>query len=238
MYSIQDSYIENNVNSTDSTSAPYWKSLNKRDTWQIPIYKYIGKELAALNTPVRVLELGSGTGQKAFKYFKENVSTYCGVDQSSGISISQAHSQGDIWKTLDFGDSAGLERLIQEFKPDFVVCIDVIEHLENPDTLLKALKNCSKSTRIFLSTPAREYVEKSPLNGPPRNPLHVREWTCFELAEYLTHLGFIILLQSRFLPRSYNFFTIRELTRLLVRAIKRLALPDNKSCQLVILGVS
>jgi SAM-dependent methyltransferase len=226
------------VNSTDVKDSPYWKSLNKRDTWQIPIYKYIGNELASLDAPVRVLELGSGTGQKALKYFKVNVSAYCGVDQGSGISISQSHNQGDIWKTLNFDDSDGLGMLIQEFNPDVIVCVDVIEHLENPDTLLRTLINFSKSTRIFLSTLAREYLEKSPLNRPPRNPLHVREWTCLELANYLMQLGFIVHHQNRFLPKNYNFFSIRELTRLIFRAIKGLKLPDNKSCQLVVLGVS
>ena len=73
---------------------------------------------------------------------------------------------------------------------DVVVASDVIEHLEDPQALLRALA-ASSVREIVLSTPARELlVERGHRRlGPPQNPHHYLEWSTGEfvrlVAEHL-----------------------------------------------------
>ena len=76
-----------------------------------------------------------------------------------------------------------------KFESDFdiVICSDVIEHLADPNKLIQFINSLNFSFCIF-STPNRTELLKnnlSPLNGPPLNKAHVREWTSEEFENYL-----------------------------------------------------
>ena len=70
---------------------------------------------------------------------------------------------------------------------DLVTCIDVIEHVEDYDKLLKEMLRVSKKG-VFLSTPNRRSEYTNP-DGTPKNYWHLREWSFEEFDHILkTHV--------------------------------------------------
>lgn len=70
---------------------------------------------------------------------------------------------------------------------DVVTCIDVIEHV--PDYLRLLNELCRITKRIvFLSTPNRR-IEHTGVDGKPKNPWHIREWSYEEFDRVLMQLG-------------------------------------------------
>ena len=61
------------------------------------------------------------------------------------------------------------------------MCINVIEHLLNPDSLMNYLKKYTNEY-IIVSTPERKPESK----GPPPNIHHIREWERHEFEEYIS----------------------------------------------------
>jgi hypothetical protein len=68
--------------------------------------------------------------------------------------------------------------------PDLVIAADVIEHVQQPDTLLWMIDVIYPKT-LVISTPARELLKLGTDDGPPRNLCHVREWSQPEFAAYI-----------------------------------------------------
>ena len=66
---------------------------------------------------------------------------------------------------------------------ELVICADVIEHLQNPDVIVEAIKKSGAKIAV-ISTPDRSLIPGG-MSGPPRNPHHVREWTMKEFDSYL-----------------------------------------------------
>ena len=70
---------------------------------------------------------------------------------------------------------------------DVVTCIDVIEHVEDYNRLIKEMLRVSRKG-VFLSTPNRrpEYTNK---DGSPKNYWHLREWSYDEFDEIVRIFG-------------------------------------------------
>jgi ubiquinone/menaquinone biosynthesis C-methylase UbiE len=70
---------------------------------------------------------------------------------------------------------------------DVVTCVDVIEHVEDYNRLIKEMVRVSKRG-VFLSTPNRrpEYTNK---DGTPKNYWHLREWSFPEFDEIIRKFG-------------------------------------------------
>lgn len=76
-----------------------------------------------------------------------------------------------------------------------IFCMDVVEHLRNPEHLLATIRThlAKSSTRAFISSPCRTHCPGISKKGPPANKSHVREWTCEEFAELLGDAGLDVL---------------------------------------------
>jgi 2-polyprenyl-3-methyl-5-hydroxy-6-metoxy-1,4-benzoquinol methylase len=78
---------------------------------------------------------------------------------------------------------------------DVVVCIEVIEHLKDFETLLTTLKRFGderRKTVFFISSPNRNSEDLG--QDRPNNEFHVREWTAGEFYEVLTkHFGAVVM---------------------------------------------
>jgi ubiquinone/menaquinone biosynthesis C-methylase UbiE len=70
---------------------------------------------------------------------------------------------------------------------DVVTSVDVIEHVEDYERLIKEMLRVSKNG-VFLSTPNRrsEYTNK---DGSPKNYWHLREWSFEEFDEIIRKFG-------------------------------------------------
>ena len=70
---------------------------------------------------------------------------------------------------------------------DVVTCVDVIEHVEDYDKLIKEMLRVSKKG-VFLSTPNRRPEYTNP-DGTPKNYWHLREWSFEEFDEIIQKHG-------------------------------------------------
>ena len=93
---------------------------------------------------------------------------------------------------------------------DVVTCVDVIEHVEDFNRLIKEMLRVSRKG-IFLSTPNRR-PENTNKDGSPKNCWHLREWNFNEFEEVLSQFGRI---DWNFINGSYEgpfliSYTIKE----------------------------
>ncbi len=70
---------------------------------------------------------------------------------------------------------------------DVVICVDVIEHVEDYNRLIKEMLSVSKR-ELFLSTPNRR-LEYTNTDGSPKNYWHLREWNYPEFDEIISAFG-------------------------------------------------
>ena len=72
------------------------------------------------------------------------------------INEEEFKANGPKFHKLDFNINGEIERFITQYsgKFDFIVSIEVIEHIENPWNFLRNLKKlCSSSTKLLITTP-------------------------------------------------------------------------------------
>lgn len=90
-----------------------------------------------------------------------------------------------------------------------VICSDLIEHLRQPERLLRKLRSTLSLTRaVVVSTPERDLTWGADHNGPPPNPCHVREWTRDEFSALLDDSGFRHRLMT--LTRSNDSHNVKK----------------------------
>lgn len=151
-------------------------SLVCHDGGQWRVYRY------ASRLPGRtVLDYGTGSGADLIKYF--GTRSTIGVDVLFRLPPLQLRFPGRRWVAAPCPAVA-----------DLILCVDVIEHVEDPLELLRHLA-AGSWRHMVISTPERDRVAKYKCHshrdrmrqraGPPRNPHHVREWTSAEFARLL-----------------------------------------------------
>jgi len=159
----------------------YNVALKTTDFSQICVYRYAA-EIAAADPAVRtVLDWGCGTGWKLLELFG-HLDTL-GADVDYRLPMLQARFPARRWAVCPVPIDA-----------DLVLCVDVIEHLDDPLDLLRQFA-AGTWRHLVISTPERERVAKHKcesrhaarrqLAGPPANRWHVREWTASEFARLI-----------------------------------------------------
>lgn len=158
-------------------SPSYFDDTSNTDNWQREVYE--GARAIMLEHGLRtVTDVGCGSGYKLVHLLGEFETT--GVDLPQTIERTRESYPGRNWVSGSFED-------IALPKADLVICSDVIEHVPDPDALIRFVAGLSKGW-IILSTPARELLyddrDRSRF-GPPGNPAHLREWTMAEFHGYV-----------------------------------------------------
>lgn len=234
MYELPLNYKENAVKSRDiEDEFQYWDTFKPGDFWQFPAYRVCQDYIKSRHN-ITVMEIGCGVGEKGRTFLLPTDGMYVGIDQASGIRRASQHSTEKIvFDSVDLEDEGGIYDILRKYLPDLIVCIDVIEHIQNPDILLEELRKYGhyKKSSLFISTPIRDLVESKNVLGPPRNPLHVREWTFEEFSRYLESHGFRIDKSWKLFPRRYTL-SAQEIRRLAKRLLQFKSIPDNRYNQL------
>jgi SAM-dependent methyltransferase len=137
-------------------------------------------EIVSANNYESVLDIGCGSGWKLHYYFAGYRTL--GLEVPKTLRWLKQQYPDNDWAESDF-------RLCLNEPFDMVVCADVIEHLFDPDELLRFIKRIDFK-RLVISTPERDaiqmYQEGRTWNGPPKSNKHVREWS---FAEFSTYIG-------------------------------------------------
>ncbi len=191
MFSIDDSYKTNPVDYFDDIPS------NGENQWEV--YEYAKK---LFPNPSLVVDIGCGNAIKLVRHFNENATI--GIDLEPTIKYLLEKYPSRRWYTSDTKIDIG--------KVDLLICADVIEHVDNPDSFLEYI--CGFDfTKMVISTPDRTFLVNDwghDNMGPPKNKCHVREWTQPEFKEYMVSRGFIVENQFRQDKSSSQVMLVRK----------------------------
>jgi SAM-dependent methyltransferase len=184
-------YHPNQARTADPAST-YWtpRRVETSTLFQYAVYKE-ARAMLRRTSGARVLDIGCGTARKAAELVIPYCAHYVGLDQESAI----AYCRSTILAGNAEFRAASLDHLSPLQGPafDLVVCADVIEHLEDPFTVMAAARHAIRDGgRLLLSTPERDVLHGSAARRP-ENPDHVREWNRRELRDYLASMGLTVL---------------------------------------------
>lgn len=121
-----------------------------------------------------IVDVGCGSGYKLVHRL--------GKFETIGLETEPAYS----WLLEKYPDRKWLRSEEVDptiLKPDLVICCDVIEHIEHPDTMMDFLQKIN-FRYLILSTPERDRVAGKSDYGPPQNVFHYREWNAEEFKAY------------------------------------------------------
>jgi SAM-dependent methyltransferase len=132
---------------------------------------------AALVKGKRVLDAGCGTGYGSELLARGGAAEVLGIDVDEAVveAAQQAASDGASFAAADLRE---LPSGLGDF--DAVVCFEVLEHLDEPETALDALAAVLRPEGLLVvSSPNRDVY-------PPGNPYHKHEFRPDELAHALS----------------------------------------------------
>jgi len=155
--------------------------------YQPHVYELLG--FLAQRAGVRyIIDIGCGSATKIIP-FVDKFELVC-IDCAAALELARNQVPEAIFIEWDL--ESGLPDLLQDFLADaVVVCADVIEHLQNPEPLARALAKLLKvCPYVLISTPDRTRARGTLDDGPPTNPSHIREWTEDEFGRFLRDCGF------------------------------------------------
>jgi len=135
-----------------------------------------------------IIDIGSGSGGKLLPF--RGSSSIIAIDSEYGIDHIKEKIPEACAIVHDL--EAGLPEISPEILDNsIIICSDVVEHIRNPDLLMRRLAAYSKIVPfILISTPDRDRARGLLDCGPPANPTHVREWSASEFVRYMLSRGF------------------------------------------------
>lgn len=157
------------------TANRFYDDTHNTDKWQREIYEFAAAEAARLNAQ-RVIDIGCGSGFKLVKYFPDLATI--GYDLEKTVAYLKRRYPDRDWRIGDFDKPITVPA-------EIVICSDVIEHIPDPDFLMRYL-GAMTFQKLIISTPERKLLYGgAEHDGPPTNRSHCREWAFDELARYV-----------------------------------------------------
>jgi len=169
------------------TKPRHYNDKNEEDKYQKEVYLY-AKDVMEKYHYKNVVDVGCGSAFKLIKYLGGY--NTIGVETEPCYSYLTNKYPNRNW-LLSGKKETSFSKEPLAHKPDLVICSDVIEHIIDPDELIKYLISLN-AQHYIISTPCRQrlldlkrFRSAKPL-GPPTNKGHVREWTMIEFKEYIS----------------------------------------------------
>ena len=164
----------------------------RTERYQEDVYR-LAARVAGERKLVSVLDVGCGLGDKLVDWLGAICPDLTGIDEAGAIDhCRRTHDRGQ-WLVMDAAAGAPLGRRF-----DMVMAIDVIEHVPDPDTLLRFVHgHVRPGGVVVLSTPERDLRRGTEDMGPPANTAHVREWNGAEFRSYLDHSQLLRILDHQ-----------------------------------------
>jgi SAM-dependent methyltransferase len=198
-YCIRPDYRPRAPRAQSAELAPdYWNAARIRMSRSYQRQVYLrARELLRAHGCRSVIDVGCGPATKLVEILRPVANEAAGIDVAPAIDYCRrTHAGAAEFHVVDLERPA----LDPGRQFDLVVCSDVIEHLADPDPLLRFLPELlAPGGLIVLSTPEREALQGTGALTSA-NPEHVREWNRAELAAYLDSRRFEILEHRILLP--------------------------------------
>lgn len=176
----------------------YWAEWRLADSgrFQVHVYRWAAR-LIERHGLGSVLDVGCGAGTKLGAVIAPVCAEIHALDQASALEQVRRRCPGARCTEIDL--EASDIRLGRTF--DLILCADVIEHLVDPDPMLRLIRDhAAPTTRVLFSTPERRRLRGRDCNGSSK-PEHVREWSMDEFRRLLASRGFGPL-RSRLFPQD------------------------------------
>lgn len=174
---------------TKGNRLPYLDDSHSSASFQIQVYKY-AQRIIKKEKMASVLDIGCGYGHKLCKYIMPFCDDIVGIDTEHAITFCSNNYSFGEWHVDDIENP----KIELNRKFDLIICSDVIEHLVNPNCLIRYIKKfCNIDTQIIISTPDRDKINGQSKAGPPVNHHHVREWNMTEFNSYIKSNKIMIL---------------------------------------------
>jgi len=201
-----------NFNDPDNREDGYWskgrQSINL--LFQQDSYRY-AQEIIKRYKIQSVVDVGCGVGEKMNKFLCPLGLDVVGIDLPESVEIAKRKYDDQF-----VADNFENEEPVVTKKFDLVICSDVIEHMVDPDLLLRYIKKIThEHSYIIFSTPERDYHRGFDCMKSEK-PEHVREWNTMELKKYLGSQSLVVkehfmidfIKPSILIPRSYKIFNL------------------------------
>lgn len=197
-YGIRPDFVPNPENrARRDDGAIYWsrRQIANARSYQWHVYDW-ARAIIRARSLQSCVDVGCGPAVKFEAMVAPEVRSAVGIDQRAIIDYCR-HTYGAEHRYQI--DDLEAPRLKLSFVPDLAICCDVVEHLVDPDILMRYLNGLGGPQTLFLiSTPDRDRV-RGPNALSVSNRDHVREWTFDEFQSYLHSNGFEVV-ESRHLP--------------------------------------
>lgn len=209
----------------DISPGEYWNAdrLAASGKYQYHVYRWAA-ELVRERGLASVLDAGCGPATKLSRLVAPVCGDIEGIDQISGVEAARRLNAPGKFTPID------LERpTVAPWRTfDLIICSDVVEHLLDPDPMMRFLRGfCNARTLLLFSTPDRARLHGRDCLASTK-PEHVREWTYPEFRRFLNSRGFPML-QRRFFPADDS--PTRTLRRLDLAWRLRLRATSPHRCQ-------
>lgn len=156
----------------------YFDDTENADEWQREVY-LTARDLMREEDLKTVCDVGCGSGYKLVRILGEFETI--GIDLPETIAKVRLRYPDRQWRSGSFES-------LQPPRADLAICADVIEHVADPDELMRFLASIGAQW-VVISTPDRNLVYGGKglyRFGPPANLAHVREWTQAEFNAYIS----------------------------------------------------
>ncbi|MEM7458092.1 MAG: class I SAM-dependent methyltransferase [Pseudomonadota bacterium] len=157
-----------------------------------------------------ILDVGAGHGD--FAAYLSDVD-YLGLE-SDQVAVAAARERGRDLRAITMSEL----RADKTYRPaDLVTAFQVLEHVDDPDTFLREMKDCMRTDgSMIVGVPdADSYVTRVPdlmLNAPPH---HVTWWTEAALRKTMSRIGLDVVRVQRFAvePWEYQLWWMAKFSR-------------------------
>jgi SAM-dependent methyltransferase len=168
------------------------KVISKRNITYASILRFIKKHVT--KTGATVLDIGCGVGTVDF-YLAQQGFTVTGIDISNrAITLAKQSAHALNLDTQTTFINANIDTDPVTFSPfDYILCSEVIEHVENDQALLKKIHTLLKADGlVILTTPLKEAPLKrwGLLEKFDRRVGHVRRYSQKEIIQLVKSSGF------------------------------------------------
>ena len=124
----------------------------------------------------RVVEIGPGFGQYTRRMLDSGRAVFaCDLDQRHLDDLHQTISSEALRsRQLDLQNPGSAKDVLQEFKPDTVILLNVLEHIQNDQSALEFLRSVvTDDGRLILLVPSHQWL----YNGLDQQAGHFRRYT-------------------------------------------------------------
>ncbi len=139
----------------ENRESKYWNKyrINKSASYQYDVYKFASSLVSGKKD--KVVDIGCGPATKLVKIIGKKTKNIIGLDQDSAIQFCKKQYKFGSFYKVDLESVGNNFNKVQN--PNLIICSDVIEHLINPDNLLRLIKKiANQNTHIVISTPDRD----------------------------------------------------------------------------------